>query len=345
MQNLDLLQGNVDTRWSYIVDFYNKNKNSAESIIQQHWEQLFVDPDFFGYSKAFKEIDSQRKIKLGSTEKVLSDIVVKKDKKDIFLIELKKYSLEFNDGFARQLFSYLKLLSLDIGILICDKIYLVYYDKEKTENQQEFAEIDFELDSLQGIEFIEIFSRANFDKIETINFINRQIKFKQNIQRIKKELDNKFCKELLKTHFCQTYSQGEVFQALKTIDIQIIDNKKLDNVNQDVTKPKKIDNLNQNLDTDEQSSIDNGYNPSNRFSFAKKGIPKDSIIYFREDPTFFASVLDDNKVFFEGQQYSLSGLTALIKRRLGTANSSQSYQGARYWLYNDEVLYHLPDIY
>lgn len=57
-------------------------------------------------------------------------------------------------------------------------------------------------------------------------------------------------------------------------------------------------------------------------------------IHFVEDDSITATVVDENKVMFEGEETKLSPLTRKIYTRLGRANASGAYQGGNYWTYN-----------
>lgn len=54
-------------------------------------------------------------------------------------------------------------------------------------------------------------------------------------------------------------------------------------------------------------------------------------IHYVPNPRLSAQVISDSKVYFEGEEWSLSPLTAHMKQREGSANKSGAYQGAMYW--------------
>ena len=61
-------------------------------------------------------------------------------------------------------------------------------------------------------------------------------------------------------------------------------------------------------------------------------------VAFYDDTTIEARVLAGAKVEFEGQVWSLAGLTREIMERKGRLNASGAYQGTRYWLYKGKPL-------
>ena len=204
-------------KWEFLVDCYNKNKNAPEQRIQRDWENLFVE--IFGYSKLSKEVDAQRNIQIGSTVRTIPDIIIhNKEQGDLFVVELKQHTLTTG---TEQLFSYLKLLKVDLGVLICNKIYLYDYDITKDDDKQAFVEIAFTKDNPDGIKFVELFSKASFDRQYIKNFIQERKKEKENIHAIQQKVTAEFVRQVLQEQLSETYSQEEIQQALEGIVITV----------------------------------------------------------------------------------------------------------------------------
>ena len=204
-------------KWEFLVDCYNKNKNAPEQRIQRDWENLFVE--IFGYSKLLKEVDSQRSIQIGSTVRTIPDIIIhNKEQGDLFVVELKRHTLTTG---TEQLFSYLKLLKVDLGVLICNKIYLYDYDITKDDDKQAFVEIAFTKDNPDGIKFVELFSKGSFNRQNVKDFIQKRKKEKDNIHTIQQKVTAEFVRQILQEQLAVTYSQTEIEQALKEIVITV----------------------------------------------------------------------------------------------------------------------------
>ena len=153
----------MKNKWNIIVNTYKKNKHESEEKIQQVWIDLFADSELFGYSKMFN-INNHRPLPMG-TKTVIPDIILHMENKDICVIELKRHDMVFDKKHETQLMSYLKQISCNVGLLICDKIYMYYIDfinHNKTINWS----IDFEEDSSDGISFMELFIKSNFDTLK-----------------------------------------------------------------------------------------------------------------------------------------------------------------------------------
>lgn len=80
--------------------------------------------------------------------------------------------------------------------------------------------------------------------------------------------------------------------------------------------------------------------PSSRLTFSMLDIPVGAELTFAEDPSIKAHVVNStNAVELEdGTRVTLTNAARIVKRRLGTATSSEAYQGGHYWLYNGERL-------
>lgn len=232
-------------KWNYICDLYKRYYSSPEKVIQNMWENIFSE--VFGYSHLKNEIDIHRSLRIGSTDRVIPDIIIKNNENDLFVVELKQYNLPRTIGMDKQLYSYLKLLHNDLGVIICDRIVLVDFDYIKEDNQNEY-EILFEENNPEGILFIEYFSKHSFNKVAIKELIsNGKIK-NSNIESIKKELSVELLNKLLLEYFSKKYSNEEICQAIGNYSISISDKRKVDNSYDDNILHNDMINTNQNAD-------------------------------------------------------------------------------------------------
>jgi hypothetical protein len=223
-------------KWNKIVELHNQLKYSREELIQKTWENIFSE--LFGYGKLFGEIDIQRSIQIGSTERAVADIIIKDKDKDLFIVEIKQHSYETG---SRQLFSYLKLLHNDIGVLINNKITVFAYDYKKQDYEQINHEICFVKDSSDGESFVELFSKP-FRAERVREFINQKNTSSKNVREIKSLINKKYIFELLNSQLSLTYSPIEIQEAFQGIDITI-NNKNIEII---PLPPREITYCNQN---------------------------------------------------------------------------------------------------
>lgn len=207
-------------KWNLIVAKVQKNKFSKENEIQHLWEDFFADAGLFGYSRLNGEIDSQRKLHLGSRERMIPDIIIRDSvrEKDLFIIELKQHNLSFDYHFKEQLFSYMRLLRLSVGILICDKIHMYILDNNDRETSMEIA---FTKDNENGDKFIELFERGVFDNEKVRNFIEKSDLFESHVREIRKDIKTLPIIELIKKHYTEKYSEEEINSALHGLNINL----------------------------------------------------------------------------------------------------------------------------
>lgn len=206
-------------RWNRIVDYFNKHINAPEQTVQVVWESIFTE--LLGYSRLEGEIDGHRKVRIGSTERVITDIIIKDGDTDLFVVELKQHNMQHNSGMELQLLSYLKQLRNNTGILICNKIYIFDYNINKGDDEQDRAEIEFIHDNLDGIKFIELFSKGVFDVANVKRFIQSKIESIRNIEQIKNEITADLITDMLRNHYVGKYSSDEYEQAVKDLHITI----------------------------------------------------------------------------------------------------------------------------
>lgn len=126
--------------------------------------------------------------------------------------------MPFETRFKEQLFSYMRLLRLTVGILICDKIYLYFLDFDDNETSIEIA---FTKDNANGAKFIELFEKKNYDEEAIKKFIEKHNELKSHIQEIRKDLQGLAIADIIKNHYASKYSTEEIEQALKNLQISV----------------------------------------------------------------------------------------------------------------------------
>lgn len=197
---------NYQDAWNKIVEKEKDLSGKKEETVQTMWESVILR-DYLEYKKDC--INSQRKIRIGSTDKI-ADIVLCKENKEMCIVELKRF--ELHEG-RNQLFSYLKQIDrVSIGVLVCDKLYVYDYQYGRDAEKQPYVEISFEENNLDGISFVELFNSSNFDERKIKEWIakkneerqllkQKQNNFNKNVAQIKNEINDSLIKELLKKYF------------------------------------------------------------------------------------------------------------------------------------------------
>ena len=202
--------------WNRIVEQHQKNFNEQETVVQKEWESIFTA---FGYSSFFGEIDSHRTIHIGSGKTTIPDIIIKDGKNDLFDVELKQYNLPFDKKMEEQLLSYMKLLEVSVGLLICKELYIYTY----IEKNVKWVKIDFTENNPDGEKFVELFTKGNFSRNDIETFIDSKNNFEKHIEEIKDEFFSLDILDLVKKHFKSNYLSEEIEKAFERIRIEVID--------------------------------------------------------------------------------------------------------------------------
>ena len=203
--------------WNYIVKQHEKNYNALEGVVQAEWENFFSE--IFGYKKLFGEIDTHRNIHIGCGQRTIPDIIIKEEH-DLFDVELKQYNLPFIYDYENQLKSYMDLLHINVGLLICQKLYVYVYNRNKFKK----LEIPFEENNMDGIKLLELLSKGNFSEEKIESFIDGKNSALKHIQEIKEQIDRELLFGLLKDYFYGgEYQCEEIEKALEDFDIIIRD--------------------------------------------------------------------------------------------------------------------------
>lgn len=215
--------------WNKIVSLHKNHFYDEEFKLQKLWEEIFKE--FFNYSSFFDEIVSHTKTQIGSTERVIPDIILRKNNKDIAIIELKK-CVPLSLSYKNQLFSYLKQLKLEVGILICDKIYLFLYDYTKDDTKQKQIVIEMVENNVLGEKFVELLNKNNFSIDAYKNFLNDNTKIEEEYENIKKITNADFIKDLLKNFYKENgYSEVSVNKFLNETQIDINNKNTISSIN------------------------------------------------------------------------------------------------------------------
>ena len=93
----------MNNKWELFNQIVSQHKMDKEENVQRIFEQLFAE--LFGYSRLFGEIDAHRVLHIGSTDRVIPDIIIRDSlsNKDLFIVELKQLNLHYDKKYEEQL--------------------------------------------------------------------------------------------------------------------------------------------------------------------------------------------------------------------------------------------------
>lgn len=168
-------------RWNELCFLLSEDikKDISEQLFEQQVIQALL---ILGWKKSAGDFEVRPSIQLGAANKITPDLVVKSaEKRNLFVIEIKQPILPHALIHQKQLFSYMRLLKVEYGILIGQSIQ-VFYDGPKSKQSDPLLldTIKFEIDSEKGCQFVELFSKDSFSILALEAYVTSVI---ENINR------------------------------------------------------------------------------------------------------------------------------------------------------------------
>ncbi|WP_100616400.1 type I restriction enzyme HsdR N-terminal domain-containing protein [Confluentibacter citreus] len=216
-------------KWNEICFLLSDNIRTdiSENDFEQNVVQALRVLDWKEYSG---DIEIRPSFQVGAANRITPDFVIKSsDNKKLFVIEIKQPIIPLNSKFQQQLFSYMRQLRLEYGILIGQGIQ-IFYDGDLA-NQDDpilLETIKFIKDDEKGLKFVELFAKESFNqeslKAFTLNGlkkINRIEEHKSLTKKILSESYQEKISELIKQDFLNEYDGELIESVLKELKIEI----------------------------------------------------------------------------------------------------------------------------
>jgi len=175
------------------------------------------------------EIEKEHSLQFGSVNKLRPDFIIKSENKRLFVIEIKLPTIPINSNFQRQLFSYMRQLKLEYGILIGQGIQ-IFYDGNLI-NQEDpilLETIQFTADNEKGQKFVELFSKESYSTellksftLNSLKKINRKQDHKKLTKKILSENFQEKLNELIKQNFLNVYDGELIESVLENLRVEI----------------------------------------------------------------------------------------------------------------------------
>lgn len=207
----------------------NINSNINEQLFENKVIQAFGE---LGWKEYLGNIEVRPTLHIGSVNRIEPDLLFKSDEsKNLFVIEVKRPGIDLNLDNQKQLFSYMRQLKLDYGILIGKEIQ-VFYDGNlyKSDTPLMIEKIQFERDNDKGEMFVKLFNKSNFNFESLDKFTQKNLdqidKRKQSIKLKKLILSDSFKENvitILKDKLLNEYDSETLNKVFEELDIKIID--------------------------------------------------------------------------------------------------------------------------
>lgn len=227
------------TSWHKICEILHKYaKRDNEMGYQKSIVDLLLE-DKLGWHK--DQIKEQMSIPIGSTERIIPDIIVTKDSDNKFVIEVKHSSHIKSQRDIDQLVSYMKLLEIPVGIYVGKELEIYYKTLGACLEPKLVMSLEFDPNDKNGGDFISLFSEQFFSTQKVRDFLKKheeKKEFESTVQSlVSKILSPAFSDELkiILGTFFSDYSSEVIEAALKSITFDF--------------KPVTCEKLNESMDS------------------------------------------------------------------------------------------------
>lgn len=321
-------------KWNEICFLLSESIKS--DISENDFEQNVIRAlEALNWKEYLGDIQIRPNHKFGSAGSLKPDFVISSsEKKNLFVIEIKQPSLPLNTDFQQQLFSYMRQLKLEYGLLIGQGIQLFYDGDLSDHNEPVLLDtIEFEKDNPKGHKFVELFSKDSFsfDSLQSftqnsLKRINRRAAQKKLIKKIlSKEYQSEFV-ELIKQDLLSQYDAELIDNVLQDISISITAKNQLE-----VERPAYQPNIRQRTQTtstrDYTKYSFNGSLPLNKGRFVLEVVKE----YLKRNPLNFDELKKD-------LEYYIQSSSGVINRLDFVESKFADKSNKRYFINQDDVL-------
>jgi hypothetical protein len=215
----------MQDKWNQFVYYLREAKDKGVDESEYH-STIEAQLQLLGWMRYKNEICHKPNLSIGNNGHIQPDILIQKDDKKQFVIEVKQ---PLHTQIAKdkdQLVSYMRQLKLSAGIYIGEHIE-IFYDKPESENAVSVLTIPLELDNKRGVRFVELFSKERFSKEAFVQFCEDRIKEmhrQESLNKIKENLMNKAQEQItegmkmyLMEKYGNTFSEGDIAGMLSSL--------------------------------------------------------------------------------------------------------------------------------
>lgn len=159
----------MNEKWEEIC--FLLSENVKKEISESEFEQNIIQAlRVLNWKEFTGDIQIRPSFQIGASNRIMPDIVINSvDNKNLFVIEIKQPNIPLTTSFQQQLFSYMRQLRLQYGILIGQAIQ-VFYDGDLTQHDDPvlLETIQINKEDNKGKKFVELFYKDNFS-FENLN--------------------------------------------------------------------------------------------------------------------------------------------------------------------------------
>ncbi|MDE6522839.1 MAG: type I restriction enzyme HsdR N-terminal domain-containing protein [Muribaculaceae bacterium] len=182
--------------WNFICKIIRNIDKQSEIAYQRGIKEMILE---VGLGWNSEQITEQLSLQLGSTERLVPDILVQKDERNSFIIEVKKPGHKKTNGDIEQLLSYMKQMEIPVGIYWGDEVEVYWKTIGDGSAPILLLNLNFNVLCEDGHSFVSLFSEVNYS-------LDAMRAFKEECET-KKKFDsevNNLLEEVTATEFNET---------------------------------------------------------------------------------------------------------------------------------------------
>lgn len=215
----------MQEKWNQFVYYLCEAKKNGVEEPEYH-STIEAQLQLLGWMRHKNEICHKPNLSIGNNGHIQPDILIQKDDKKQFVIEVKRPLHTQMAKDRDQLVSYMRQLKLKAGVYIGERIE-IFYDQPDSENAVSVLTIPLELDNKRGARFVELFSKERFSKEAIVQFCEertKELRHQESLNKIKDHLINeaqeqitKGMKMYLMEKYGNTFSEGDIVGMLASL--------------------------------------------------------------------------------------------------------------------------------
>jgi len=219
----------IKEKWNEIC--FLLSDNIRTDISESDFEQNIIQAlRVLDWKEFMGDIQIRPSLPVGASNRLTPDFIINSaEKKNLFVIEIKQPSIPLNSKFQQQLFSYMRQLKLEYGILIGQAIQIFYDGNLTAQDDPILLEtIKFTKDNEKGENFAELFSKENYNSkllnvftSNSLEKIKRKAVHKKLTEKILSKDYQKNILELIKQDFLNEYDGELIDNVLQEISVMI----------------------------------------------------------------------------------------------------------------------------
>ncbi len=216
-------------RWNEVCFLLSESikQNISEESFEKNVIQALMELE---WKRHQGNIEVRPSYPIGAAKSLIPDLVIKgDDKRRLFVVEIKQPAVHLSKRIQQQLFSYMRQLKLEYGILIGQAIQIFYDgDLVKHDDPVLLETITFEKNNPKGIQFAGLFSKEGYNAeslreytLRAIQQIKRAENYKLLLQKITSDQYIITVSNLIKQNLVGDYEEELLDSVLSGVDINI----------------------------------------------------------------------------------------------------------------------------